>query len=54
MEDQMTRANLAKIEAEIAKLMAETMKINAEARWYPLVVGATLAAAVMGLTKLFL
>lgn len=51
MEDQMTRANLAKIEAEIAKLMAETMKNNAEARWYPLVIGAALAAAVMGLPK---
>ncbi|MEJ2896979.1 hypothetical protein [Bordetella avium] len=54
MEKQMTEAQLAKIQAEISKLMAETVKINAEARWYPLVIGAALATAVVTLTKLFL
>ncbi|KDC22923.1 hypothetical protein AZ20_4196 [Bordetella bronchiseptica E014] len=54
MEQKMTNAQLAKINAEISKLMAETVKIQAEARWYPLVVGAALATAVITLTKLFL
>ncbi|MFT0531888.1 hypothetical protein ACMHYJ_03505 [Castellaniella hirudinis] len=43
-----------KVEAEIAKLMAETAKINAEARWYPIVVAAGLLGAAITFTKLFL
>jgi len=54
MNEQMTNAELAKINAEIGKIMAETVKIQAEARWYPLVVGAALATAVITITKLFL
>ncbi len=36
-----------KMRAEIAKLIAETAKINGEARWYPLVIGTGLAAALL-------
>ena len=36
-----------KMRAEIAKLIAETAKINAEARWYPMVIGTGLAAGLM-------
>lgn len=38
-------------EAEIAKLIAETAKINAEARWYPLLVCSGIFAAAIGLAK---
>lgn len=48
-----------KIEADIARLMAETMKLHAEAAkmrretaWYPLVVGAALATAVLTLSRI--
>jgi len=44
----------AKVEAEIAKLIAETSKLNAETRWYPMVVMAGFFAVVITLTKLFL
>ncbi|MFW7343548.1 hypothetical protein V0R37_18645 [Pollutimonas sp. H1-120] len=54
MDQHMTNAQLAKTQAEIAKIMAETVKIQAEARWYPLVVGAALATALITMTKLFL
>ena len=43
--------SLEKIRAEIGKLIAETGKINAEARWYPLVVVAGIFAAAAALVK---
>ncbi len=43
-----------KIQAEIAKLMAETSKINAENRWYPAIVGATVTLAIVAVVKLYL
>lgn len=39
---------------EQAKVEAEIAKINAEARWYPIVVASGLIAAVIAITKLFL
>ena len=43
-----------KVRAEIAKLVAETSKINAENRFYPLIVGATATLAAVAVAKLFL
>ena len=43
-----------KIQTEIAKLIAETSKINSENRYYPLIVGAASATALMAFTRLFL
>jgi len=54
MDDQMTNAQLANMQAEIDKLMAETAKINAEARWYPMVIAGGAIAGIITLTKLFL
>lgn len=48
----MTPETARKVEAEIAKLMAETAKINAEARWYPFVVLASVFGAAMAAVKL--
>lgn len=42
-----------RMRAEIAKLIAETAKINAEARWYPYIVVATVLAGIAALLKLF-
>ncbi len=39
---------------EIAKLIAETSKINAENRWYLLVVGSTATLAILAAAKRFL
>ena len=51
---EMTQAEIVETHARIGKLMAETAKINAEARWYPLVIAGGLVAGVITLTKLFL
>lgn len=51
---EMTDAQAAKVYAEIGKLIAETAKINAEARWYPLVVTGGMFAAALAVAKLFL
>lgn len=45
----MDQAQLAKIHAEIGKLIAESAKINAEARWYPVVVGT---GGILGIVAL--
>ncbi|MFT3905996.1 MAG: hypothetical protein QM718_06820 [Steroidobacteraceae bacterium] len=50
MDDNLTNE---KIRAEIGKLMAETMKINAEARWYPLVLTGGIFATAFVIIKLF-
>jgi len=61
----MTEETRQKIEAEIAKLIAETGRINAETdkiriekAFYPMVVGASFAGALIALsataTKIFL
>ncbi len=42
-----------KMRAEIAKLIAETAKINRENKYYPIIVGASAAAALIALAKLF-
>ncbi len=42
-----------KVDAEIAKLIAETAKINAEARFYPLIVAAGFIAAIGTIVKIF-
>lgn len=47
LEDNKTRA-------EIAKLVAETSKINSENRWYPLIIGSTTTLAIVAIVKLFL
>jgi len=47
LEDNKTRA-------EIAKLVAETSKINNENRWYPLIIGSTATLAIVTIAKLFL
>lgn len=54
MENPMEAATARKIDAEIAKLIAETAKINAEARWYPIVVVAGVFAAAISVAKLIL
>lgn len=43
-----------KMRAEIAKMIAETGKINAENKWYPLVVGSGATLAIVAIVKLFL
>jgi hypothetical protein len=53
MED-MNMAQLDKIRAEIRKLGLESDKLMLETRWYPLMVGAGLVAAIATLTKAFL
>ena len=45
LQDDQTRAT-------IAKLNAETMKIQAEARWYPFVVLAGVLGIALGIFKL--
>lgn len=42
-----------KMRAEIAKLIAETSKINRENTYYPLIVGAGVATALIGVARLF-
>lgn len=42
-----------KVDAEIAKLIAETAKINAEARFYPLIVAVGFIAAMGTIVKIF-
>jgi len=62
LEAAKIRAETAKLKAEtekiqqteIHKMIAETLKIQAESRWYPLVVGAALATALITFAKLFL
>jgi hypothetical protein len=46
--------NHDKIQAEIAKMLAETAKLNRENTYYPLIVGATITLAIVGLVKTFL
>lgn len=41
-----------KARAEIARLIARTSKINRENTYYPLIVGATVATALIGLARL--
>jgi hypothetical protein len=55
------QAEINKMIAEAGKLLAETSKLNAETAkmareryWYPAVVAATLIAASVAATKLFL
>ena len=43
-----------KVRAEIAKLIAETSKINSENRYYPLIVGAAAATAMIAFARLFM
>ena len=43
-----------KMRAEIAKLIAETAKLNAENRWYPLVVGSGATLAIVAIVKIFM
>ncbi|MDX5515117.1 hypothetical protein [Stenotrophomonas sp. RG-453] len=50
---QMDASVARKTDAEIAKLIAETAKINAEARWYPMLVCSGIFAAAIGLAKYF-
>jgi len=52
--DEMNMAQLEKIRAEIRKIGLESDKLMMETRWYPLVVGAGLVAAIAALTKIFL
>lgn len=54
MDNDMTQAELAKINAEIAKLIAETSKINSESRWYPFVAASGVIGAVATITALLL
>ena len=41
-----------KMRAEIAKLIAETAKLNSENRYYPLIVGAASATALIAFARL--
>lgn len=52
-EADMVESQRRKVDAEIAKLIAETAKINAEARFYPLIVVGGILAAVATILKLF-
>jgi hypothetical protein len=52
--DNMTNSQIEKIHAEIVKLNAETAKINGEARYYPLIVSATVVLSFTALAKLFI
>lgn len=47
----MDNAQLAKVNAEIVKLIAESGRINAEARWYPLVMVVGIIAALGAVMK---
>ncbi|WP_198345357.1 hypothetical protein [Neisseria weixii] len=42
----MKQKELHKIDAEIAKLIAESAKLNAETRWYPILVVTGMFAAI--------
>ncbi|MFP5073333.1 hypothetical protein ACLD9W_00455 [Neisseria sp. WLZKY-1] len=46
LDTEMKQAQLRKVDAEIAKLIAESAKINAEARWYPIMIATGLVTAV--------
>ncbi|EDR7342118.1 hypothetical protein QE95_003850 [Salmonella enterica subsp. salamae] len=52
--NEMTEAQLAKVNAEIAKLIAETGKLNRESTWYPIVVASGLIGAVATITTVLL
>ncbi|MCT4706941.1 hypothetical protein MUA03_13660 [Enterobacteriaceae bacterium H16N7] len=52
--NEMTQAELAKVNAEIAKLIAETSKLNRESAWYPIVVASGLIGAVATITTILL
>ncbi|HCA0103470.1 hypothetical protein [Phytobacter massiliensis] len=52
--NEMTQAELAKINAEIAKLIAETSKLNRESSWYPILVSTSLIASVSTITALLI
>lgn len=54
MSNEMTQAELAKINAEIAKLIAETSKLNRESTWYPIVVASGLIGTVATITTVLL
>ncbi|MDE2000709.1 MAG: hypothetical protein KGI52_17480 [Burkholderiales bacterium] len=54
MTEEQRRLDDEKIHAEIMKLIAETGKINAEARWYPLVIATGLVASVATVTGIVL
>ncbi|HDS1149628.1 TPA: hypothetical protein QDZ66_000338 [Pluralibacter gergoviae] len=54
MSNEMTQAELAKVNAEIAKLIAETSKLNRELVWYPIVVASGLIGAVATITTVLL
>ncbi len=45
---------LRKMDSEIDKLFAETAKLNAENRYYPLVIGSGATLAIVAIVKLFL
>jgi hypothetical protein len=49
----MNAGQTQKVDAEIAKLIAETAKINAEARFYPLIVPGGFVAAIGTIIKVF-
>jgi hypothetical protein len=44
---------LRRFDAEIGKLLAETAKINAEARYYPYIVVATVIGGIVAIVKIF-
>ena len=46
LDTEMKQAQLRKVDAEIAKLIAESAKINAEARWYPIMIATGLVTAI--------
>ncbi|MCS3422226.1 hypothetical protein M2403_000806 [Rahnella sp. BIGb0603] len=52
--EDVTQAELAKINVEIAKLIAETSKLNRESAWYPIVVASGLIGAVATNTTVLL
>ncbi|MEB6546973.1 hypothetical protein MXL19_23740 [Escherichia coli] len=52
--NEMTQAELAKVNAEIAKLIAETSKLNRESAWYPIVDASGLIGAVATITTVLL
>ncbi|MFV2028649.1 hypothetical protein [Neisseria sp. S1] len=42
----MKQAELRKVDAGIAKLLAESAKLNAETRWYPILIVTGMFAAI--------
>ncbi len=51
--NNLKNSEVKNIHAEINKIMAETIKINAEARFHPIIVLATVVCVFVTLVKLF-